>query len=168
MVFWDVKLCSDVIGYQCFRGLCSLHHHGEVTSKPRGWWLEWRRDFSVICEQISFYFSEVHWGRRSPDFLFSIMINDRGQWPYHTLILRLFNYVVSTAQVTYGPMTWSHDYEWLICNDLEGCGRSLFQGIIWEFWRGWGKRWSISQYKCWSSNFEHYIYRNLWGSYYIN
>jgi hypothetical protein len=27
-----VTLCSAVVGYQCFRGSCSLHLHGEVAS----------------------------------------------------------------------------------------------------------------------------------------
>jgi len=31
-VFWVVTLCSSVVGYQCFRGLCCLHLHGDVVS----------------------------------------------------------------------------------------------------------------------------------------
>jgi len=29
-VFWIVMLCSIVVGYQCFRSLCSLHLQGEI------------------------------------------------------------------------------------------------------------------------------------------
>jgi len=25
MIFWDMTLCSDVVGYQCFEGPCYLH-----------------------------------------------------------------------------------------------------------------------------------------------
>jgi len=41
MVFWVVTLCSDVVGYQLFGGLCCLHFgvetawSSEILSQPR-------------------------------------------------------------------------------------------------------------------------------------
>jgi len=31
VVIWVVMLCSDVVGYQCFRGLCFLSLQGEAN-----------------------------------------------------------------------------------------------------------------------------------------
>jgi hypothetical protein len=31
LVFWMLTLCSDVVGYQCFRGPGCLHLQGEVN-----------------------------------------------------------------------------------------------------------------------------------------
>jgi hypothetical protein len=33
MVFWVVMLCSDVVGYQWFRGLCPLNLQSEDNVK---------------------------------------------------------------------------------------------------------------------------------------
>jgi hypothetical protein len=38
-VFWVMTLCSVVVGYQCFRGLCCLHlqGHGVTTQRTLTW-----------------------------------------------------------------------------------------------------------------------------------
>jgi len=38
VVFWVVKPYSDMVGYQCFRGLCYFHFQGELLSYPSTTW----------------------------------------------------------------------------------------------------------------------------------
>jgi hypothetical protein len=41
-VFWVVTLCTVVVEYQCFRGPCCLHLHGEVTGDGGKKWHRYR------------------------------------------------------------------------------------------------------------------------------
>jgi len=48
MVSWVLTLCSDVVGYQCFRGPCCFHLQGEVNHTGKGGIGTGRREYLVI------------------------------------------------------------------------------------------------------------------------